>query len=120
MEASGSWTAKQGRSAQGSDMKEETVELDGKQADGYVIPLGPVNVVCVVTDGGLVGCGAFDVAALDKFDYPAATVCATRGDSVATVEDVLVGAVRKVNKAAARLGLAADMSGRDALLRMAG
>ena len=46
------------------------VQLSGKQADGYVIPLGPVSLVNVVTDVGMVGCGAFDVAALNNFGLP--------------------------------------------------
>ena len=45
-------------------MGHEIVDLAGKQARGYVIPLGPVNLVVVVTDKGMVGCGAIDVAAL--------------------------------------------------------
>lgn len=52
-------------------MVHQTVQLANKQADGYIIPLGPVNIVCVVTDVGMVGCGAFDVMALDVFGYPA-------------------------------------------------
>ena len=99
-------------------MKSEKVQLTNKEADGYVVPLGPVNLVFVVTDVGLVGCGAFDVVALDKFDYPAATVRATRGDGIADVEDVLAGEVKKVNDAAARLGIQVGLSGREALERM--
>ena len=38
-------------------MDHEKVELTHKQADGFVIPLGPVNLVGVVTDVGMVGCG---------------------------------------------------------------
>ena len=53
-------------------MDHEIVELAGKQARGYVIPLGPVNLVAVVTEVGMVGCGAFDVMALSSFGYPAA------------------------------------------------
>ncbi len=45
------------------------VQLARKQADGYVVPLGPVNLVSVVTDVGMVGCGAFDVGALNNFSY---------------------------------------------------
>ncbi|HQQ37887.1 MAG TPA: hypothetical protein PK602_07255 [Methanothrix sp.] len=52
-------------------MDHEIVELSGKQARGYVIPLGPVNLVAVVTEVGLVGCGAFDVMALSSFRYSA-------------------------------------------------
>ena len=50
------------------------VRLSRKKADGFVIPLGPANLVAVKTDVGMVGCGAFDVAALDSFSYPAAKV----------------------------------------------
>jgi uncharacterized protein YunC (DUF1805 family) len=41
------------------------VQLSKKRADGFVIPLGPANLVAIKTDIGMVGCGAFDVAALD-------------------------------------------------------
>ena len=46
------------------------VRLSQKKAEGFVIPLGPANLVAVKTDVGMVGCGAFDVAALDSFSYP--------------------------------------------------
>jgi hypothetical protein len=39
-------------------MVHEKVKLTNKHADGYVIPLGPVNLVNVVTDMGMVGCRA--------------------------------------------------------------
>ena len=96
-------------------MLHEKVRLTNKQADGYVIPLGPVNLVNVVTDMGMVGCGAFDVAALDHFGYPAARVKATRGTSVATIDDLLVGEVKDTNAAASKLGVKIGMSGREAL-----
>ncbi len=62
-------------------MIHEKVQLAKKQADGYVIPLGQVNLVNVVTDIGMVGCGAFDVAALNNFGYPAAKVRPSKGSS---------------------------------------
>jgi uncharacterized protein YunC (DUF1805 family) len=99
-------------------MVHEKVQLTNKEADGYVIPLGPVNLVSVMTDVGMVGCGAFDVAALDSFGYPAARVRATRGSSVATIDDLLVGAVKDVNEEAKKLGVEIGMSGREALDRM--
>jgi len=34
-------------------------------------PPGPANPVAIRTHDGLVGCGAFDVAPLDSFSYPA-------------------------------------------------
>ena len=99
-------------------MIHEKVQLANKQADGYVIPLGPVNLVNVVTDVGMVGCGAFDVAALDNFDYPAARVKATTGSSISTIDDLLVGEVKDANTAADKLGVKVGMSGREALDRM--
>ena len=99
-------------------MHHEKVQLTNKQADAYVIPLGPVNVVTVVTDRGMVGCGAFDVAALDRFDYPAARVRSAHGGSIATIEDILSGVVNDVNAAAIECTVAVGMSGRDALDRL--
>ncbi|MDQ1261466.1 MAG: hypothetical protein QG575_647 [Euryarchaeota archaeon] len=91
------------------------VQLPGKQADGYVIPLGPVNLVNVVTDVGMVGCGAFDVAALNNFGYPAAKVRPSQGSSIATIEDLLLGIVKEVNPSAETLGLKVGLTGREAL-----
>jgi uncharacterized protein YunC (DUF1805 family) len=91
------------------------VQLAKKQADGYVIPLGQVNLVSVVTDVGMLGCGAFDVAALNNFGYPAARVRPSQGSSIATIEDLLQGIVKEVNPAAEKLGLKVGMAGREAL-----
>lgn len=99
-------------------MVHEKIQLAGKQADGYVIPLGPVNLVNVVTDVGMVGCGAFDVAALDNFGYPAARVKSAGGGSIATIDDLLTGIVKDANAAATKLGVNAGMSGKEALALM--
>ncbi len=96
-------------------MEHIKMHLAGKQADGYVIALGPVNLVNVVTDVGMVGCEAFDVSALSNFGYPAARVRPAQGDSIATIEDLLQGIVKEVNPAAEKLGLNVDRSGREAL-----
>ena len=58
----------------------------------------------------MLGCGAFDVEVLNKFEYPAARVF-----GVATVEDLLNGEIRDVNQAAQDRGIQAGMSGREAL-----
>jgi len=91
------------------------VQLTGKQGEGYVIPLGPVNLVNVITDKGMVGCGAFDIVALNNFGYPAAKVKAAKGSSIATIDDLLQGIVKEVNPAAEKLGLKAGITGREAL-----
>lgn len=91
------------------------VQLTGKQADGYVIPLGPVNLVNVITDVGMVGCGAFDVSALNNFGYPAAKVRPAKGSSIASIEDLLQGIIKEVNPAAEKLGVKVGITGREAL-----
>ncbi|HEX7445399.1 MAG TPA: YunC family protein [Methanothrix sp.] len=96
-------------------MNHTKVLLPGKQADGYVISLGPVNLVNVITDLGMVGCGAFDVAALNNFGYPAAKVRPAKGSSIATIEDLLQGIVKEVNPNAEKLGLKVGLTGREAL-----
>jgi uncharacterized protein YunC (DUF1805 family) len=96
----------------------EKVELKSKQGDGYVVPCGPCNLVFVVTDLGMVGCGALDVAALDKFSYPAARVRPTAGTAISNIGDLLVGAVKDANEAAISLGIRVGMSGREALERL--
>lgn len=80
-----------------------------------MIPLGPINLVDVVTDVGMVGCGAFDVAALNNFGYPAAKVRPSQGNSIATIDDLLQGIVKEVNPAAEKLGLKVGITGREAL-----
>lgn len=96
-------------------MDHKKVELTHKQADGYVIPLGPVNLVGVVTDVGMVGCGAFDVSALNNFGYPAARVRPGIGSSIVTIDDLLQGIIKEVNPAAEKMGLKNGMTGREAL-----
>lgn len=91
------------------------IQLTGKQADCYVIPLGAINLVNVVTDVGMVGCGAFDVTALNNFGYPAAKVRPSQGSSIATIDDLLKGIVKEVNPAAEKLGLKVGITGREAL-----
>jgi uncharacterized protein YunC (DUF1805 family) len=96
-------------------MNHMKVQLTRKKADGYVIPLGPINIVSVVTDVGMVGCGAFDVHALNNFSYPAAKVRPSQGSSIATIDDLLQGIVKEVNPAAEKLGLKVGITGREAL-----
>jgi uncharacterized protein YunC (DUF1805 family) len=96
-------------------MDHKFVQLKSKKADGYVIPLGRINLVNVVTDVGMVGCGAFDVMALNSFDYPAARVRPARGSSISTIDELLEGIIKEVNPAAEKLGVKIGMAGRQAL-----
>ena len=96
-------------------MQHIDVRLTKKTADGFVIQLGPANLVAVKTDVGLVGCGAFDVAALDSFSYPAAKVKPSSGPSIATIDDLLKGIVKETNRSAMGRGVTNGMTGKEAL-----
>jgi uncharacterized protein YunC (DUF1805 family) len=98
--------------------RHEIVVLATKRADGFVIPLGPVNLVAVMTDVGMLACGAFDVLALERFEYPAAKAKATHGDAIVTVTDLLGAEVTVANAAAAKRGIVVGMSGHEALERL--
>lgn len=96
-------------------MEKMDVQLTRKVAEGFVIPLGPANLVGVKTDVGLVGCGAFDVAALDSFSYPAVKVRPSIGPSIVDVNDILKGIVKEANRSAIGRGIRTGMTGRQAL-----
>jgi uncharacterized protein YunC (DUF1805 family) len=101
-------------------MHREPIDLVDGSAEGYVVELGPVNLVFARTSRGLVGCGAFDVNALNRFSYPAVKVGAQDGGAIKTVDDLLNGIVRDVNVAAVELGIQTGINGRDALETMGG
>ena len=96
-------------------MQQIDVHLTKKTAQGYVIPFGPVNLVTVLTDVGMVGCGMFDVSALDSFSFPAAKVRPAIGPSIVDIDDVLKGIVKEANRSAMGRGIKNGMTGRQAL-----
>jgi len=96
-------------------MLTERVPLQNSIGEGFVIPLGPVNLVGVVAKNGMVGCGAVDVAALGKFGYPAARVRPSKGTTIENVADIISGIVRETNSSAQGLGVREGMTGREAL-----
>lgn len=55
-------------------MVSSTFSLGQIQVEAHEIPIGSVNLVFAQTKKGLVGCGAIDVIALEKFSMPAAKV----------------------------------------------
>ena len=96
-------------------MEHIKVQLTRKTADGFIIPLGPANLVAVKTDIGMVGCGAFDVAALDSFSYPAVKVRPSMGPSIVDTDDILRGIVKEANRSALGRGIRTGMTGKQAL-----
>jgi uncharacterized protein YunC (DUF1805 family) len=96
-------------------MQQVDIQLTRKTADGFIIPLGPANLVAIKTDIGMIGCGVFDVAALDSFSYPAAKVRPSIGPSIVDTDDLLKGIVKEANRSAMGRGIKNGMTGRAAL-----
>jgi uncharacterized protein YunC (DUF1805 family) len=99
----------------GNRMIEEIIPLKYSDGKGFVIPLGSINLVGVVARKGMIGCGAFDVSALNNFEYPAAKVRPLKGPSIVTINDLLSGEIKETNAAAQGLGVTVGMSGKAAL-----
>ena len=95
-------------------MKGEIIRIDKKEIEGFVIPIGKVNLVFARNNRGLVGCGAFDVMALEKFGYAAAKV-RPKGESVSDLDDLMTGEIAALNPSAEKLGIKEGMSGKEAL-----
>jgi len=96
-------------------MESEIIRIGKKEIEGFVIPIGTVKLVFARTEKGLVGCGAFDVMALDKFGYAAAKV-KPRGESVRDLDDLMSGEIAAANSSAEKLGIKEGMTGKDALV----
>lgn len=100
-------------------MHHEPITVGSVTAVGYAVPLRPgLNLVFAVAPRGLLACGAFDPAALEKFQYAAALVKSAHGGPLASVAELLDGSVRAVNPAAAALGLAPEIPARAALAKL--
>ncbi len=98
--------------------RHERVKLAMKEGEGFVIPLGSVNLVAVVTEHGVVGNDFLDVEMLENFDYPAARVGPAEGEFIETIDDLLEGEVKEVNLHAVQRRIEVGMSGREALDRL--
>ena len=98
------------------DAQNITIE-EGFSGRGYVIPSGPVNLVCVVTDYGIAACGLVDVHVYDSFGIPA--VCARKASgTIHTVEELRAAPVVKVNSCAACMGVKTGKSASETLSQM--
>jgi uncharacterized protein YunC (DUF1805 family) len=99
-------------------MHQEKIGLRNSDGMGYVVPLGPVSLVWIIAANGMVGCGAFDVEALQKYGYPAARVRPVNGPAIGTLDDLLAGEIKDANPAAVQSGIFIGMSGKEALDRL--
>lgn len=99
-------------------MTSEHFIISGKKIEGHVIPIGSVNLVFARAENGLVGCGAIDVIALEKFQIPAAKVRPVSSSSISSIDELLSGEIVAVNQPAQGKGITIGMNGKDALIRL--
>ncbi len=100
---------------EGRALIHKKIQLSNRTADGYAIPMGPVNLVFITTEEGMIGCGAFDIDALEQFGIPAAKMKPVVGPSIATIDEILDAVVKEGNEPAVKRGIKPGMNGKEAL-----
>jgi uncharacterized protein YunC (DUF1805 family) len=96
----------------------DLVRLAMKVGKGYVIPMGPKNLVAVVTDLGVVGNDLLNTGMLEHFEFAAAKVAPADGDVIESLDDLIEGEVRAANLHAVRRRVEVGMSALEALNRL--
>ncbi|RXE57424.1 hypothetical protein ABH15_01445 [Methanoculleus taiwanensis] len=99
-------------------MMHERIRLAYKDAYSYVIPIGSVKLMAVVTETGMIGTVGFDIEAIENLGVPAAVVHAGEGMAIESIDDLLDGEVKAANLHAVQHRVEVGMSGREALNRM--
>ena len=88
----------------------DTVTINGQTLDAVAFPTEHSVVLMIRGKKGLLGCGYLSVATADKTGDALAIV-----SGVKTYDDMLNASVKAVSAAAAELGVAVGMSGKEAL-----
>ena len=93
----------------------DAVTINGQSFDAVAFPTEHSVVLMIRGGKGLLGCGYLSVATADKTGDALAIV-----SGVKNYDDMLKAEVKAVSEAAAALGVAVGMSGKEALLKMNG
>ncbi|MCP1661607.1 MAG: DUF1805 domain-containing protein [Methanocalculus sp. MSAO_Arc1] len=96
-------------------MEHQVIPLTTSTATGYATKVGPVTLVFIKTESGMIGCGAFDITALERFGVPAATMKSSVKPMVESIEDLLLASVHTVNHPGYERGIRIGMQAREAL-----
>ena len=88
----------------------DTVTINGQTLDAVAFPTEHSVVLMIRGKKGLLGCGYLSVATADKTGDAVAIV-----SGVKNYDDMLKAEVKAVSAAAAALGVAAGMTGKEAL-----
>lgn len=90
------------------------VIVDGQPFNGTHIKTPKTNLLLIQGGKGFLGCAYFNVAVADRAGDAVALVT-----GVSTLAEMLDAEVVEASEAAKRLGVAAGMSGREALAKLA-
>lgn len=89
------------------------MNFEGKEFTAYSIPTTNTNVLIIGAEKGFLACGYINVEIANKVNDVCAIVT-----GVKTPNDMLEAKVIAVSNAAAKLGIKAEMKGKEALILM--
>jgi len=96
-------------------IKIDVIETKNKPAHGLSVSWKDGQFVTIVTDKGMVACGAFDVKVMDEFNIAMAIAKGTPQKPLKVPDDLLGAKIVGVTSRAAGMGIKVGMSGREAL-----
>lgn len=93
----------------------ETVETEKGTATGLSVQWEDGQFVVIVTDVGVVACGAIDVNVMDEFDHVIAVAEGTPENPLVMPNDLMDAEITGVTSEAKELGVRLGMTGKEAL-----
>ena len=91
----------------------EQINLEGHLLEGYAIPTENTSILLIKAEHGFLGCGYFSLATAEKVGDAAVIV-----SGVKNFEEMLAAKVKGFSPAAAARGVTAEMTGKEALLKL--
>lgn len=91
----------------------QEINLEGHILEGYAIPTANTSILLIKAEHGFLGCGYFSLATAGKVDDAAVIV-----SGVKNFEEMMAAKVKGFSPAAAERGVTAEMTGKEALLKL--
>ena len=91
----------------------EQINLERHILEGYAIPTANTSILLIKAEHGFLGCGYFSLATAEKVGDAAVIV-----SGVKNFEEMLAAKVKGFSPAAAGRGVTAEMTGKEALLKL--
>lgn len=94
------------------------IKTKGNPASGISVVWNDGQFVIIVTQNGMLTCGAIDVAVMNKFNFAVAISEGTPEHPLVTPDDLLKAKVMRITKKAEKLGIKIGMIGKEALEKL--